>query len=220
MLAKPRPDSSNTASRTPSTRAGSTPGGAPSGNILDGLYLTKDFGQNWTKIQLPTAAPARVPVEQREPGDQVDTARRPGRLRRQPRDRPDQPEHRLHRRQPATASARRASSGSTPPRSTTPTRFVGLRQQPARRRPAPAELAGRRRAGQQHPAIFPQLLEPPPPLEHRPRSTRTSTTFNLIRDPNNPFNVNSTIVVQQHQRRPGVHQHRGQRQVDPVRPGA
>ena len=49
----PCPPRPATPPRTPSTKAGSTLVATPAG-ALDGIFVTKDFGQNWTEVSIPT----------------------------------------------------------------------------------------------------------------------------------------------------------------------
>ena len=84
---------------------------APGNNVFstkeqfDGLYMTKDFGQNWVKVTLPTTPACRRTTShrrQRQPAhrqhDPRRHAARPGELRPLADGRPQRPERRLRRR--------------------------------------------------------------------------------------------------------------------------
>ena len=73
---------------------------------VNGLYVTKDFGANWTKVSIPTATAQNANVggtptnNSNATGAQLrpERDREPGQLRPRAGDRPDQPQYRLHRR--------------------------------------------------------------------------------------------------------------------------
>ena len=85
---------------------GSTRRSPPPTARFFGLFMTKDFGQNWTKVRIPTLPPGyRDPVQpghrhqRRQPADYPimggnGTVRRQGNYDIAPGGRPDQPQHR------------------------------------------------------------------------------------------------------------------------------
>ena len=72
----------------------------PAGSF-DGLFVTKDFGQNWTKVRIPTLPPVFGTIAQAIATNDVSQPDyrhprrapvRPGQLRHDPGRRPDQPQ--------------------------------------------------------------------------------------------------------------------------------
>ena len=119
--------------RTSSTRAGSTPLSSRPDGDLDGLYLTKDFGQNWTKVHLDHCRPA-VRRDQPSGADERHARARDYDIGDGPAQRPagqgnydislaidPTNPNVVYLGGTADGQPDAASSGSTPPASTTPT---------------------------------------------------------------------------------------------------
>ena len=160
-----------------------TPAGA-----LFGIFVTKDFGQNWTQVRIPTLPPdqRRHRVQPGDPHQRRQPARLPdhrvgpvpaGQLQHHHGRRPDQPQHHLRgrdrRRQPDRPDPHRPHrrSGMPTPWSPTPTR------------PTTAARS---------------TSTPPAPTTHR-RSRRVGvfpgSYLNFIRNPQNPFLGDATLDV-------------------------
>ena len=185
---------------------------------FDGVYLTKDNGQTWTKLQingLPDAnfLPEPGRPDQRQHQDRSTTspatplfAARRLRRRPWPSTRPTRTSSTSAGRPTATP---RASSGSTPP-----TVYDSHALVPTSNNQndggAVAVQLDRRGLGRQQELRLPVL-------RRAPRSSfafNQSPYLNLTLDPNNPFAANSTILTFNVA---VVHQRRVRGQVDPVR---
>ena len=166
----------------------STPAGA-----LDGIFVTKDFGQNWTQVRIPTEPNQGYQTNPAIPANDVGLADYPDhRVRSVPAGQL-QPSHgrRSHRSQRHLRGRyQRWQRDRTDPHQPDrhlgcplPGRLLGFRQ---RRRSAEPELyrAGRgRRQNDSHSTV-------------NGRSSRQSDSYlNYIRNPGNPFEANATLDV-------------------------
>ena len=98
VLAVPQP--TGNAVKMPSTRAGSMRRSPPLPATFDGLFVTKDFGQNWTQVCPPPPNPLSVyqhgHTDQRHhAGRLTRSTLEPGQLYLTPDRRPHQPQYRL-----------------------------------------------------------------------------------------------------------------------------
>ena len=192
----------------------------PSGHF-DGLYLTKDFGQNWTKVRIPTVPPIvtggvakilAVPTNDDTKPD-YDVGGGPP-APACPRRATTTSAWRSTRTTPTSSTSaapptasRPASSGSTPPGSTTPTRWSTSDQD----NPDGGQLDGN--ATDAGPAVrdrYDRQGDDPDLSARTPTSTSSATRTTRSAPTRRCWSRNAT----------NVHQHRRRRHVDPLRPSA
>ena len=174
--------------RMPIYGAGSMPPSPPPTARFDGLFVTKDFGQNWTQVRIPTVPDQGYPTSTR-PSPPTTSASRlpdhrrspsspPGQLRHRPGRRPDQPQRRLpgrhSRRQPDRADPHRHHQHLGCP---LPGRLLDRRQ---RRRGPDLATSARPRSTNSHAVRITDRLR------------RPSSYLNFIRNPENPFVADAT----------------------------
>ena len=181
------------AARTCSTRAGSTPT-PPTAATSDGLYLTKDFGQNWTKLRIPTCrrpcarCQAAVPTNDTQPRPTTTCSATPSFQGQGNYDialaiDPTTP---TSSTSAGPAASPRASSGSTSPPRPTPHAFYLAND---RNDGGPLTVNTTAASAVKQTPLNPRASGLRPPR---------SPTINLIRDPSNPLggqlNVLSSIT--------------------------